>query len=703
MRRSIVAACLLLTLGAFAQSEPNVLLEQARHKQLVEGDLEGAIRIYRRVVAEHSSNRAAAARALVEIGRSYEKLGKQQAREAYETVIRDFGDQTAHVNEARERLAALTKPSAAPDVHGLTARRIWSGPRVDRLAVPFPDGRALACTDWETGDLAIYDVESGQLKRLTNKGSWFESTEFAMSPIPSPDGKQIAYGWFRSDLTWDLRVIRADGSATRILYQNPDSWYAQAVAWTPDGKGILTVFYRMDGTGDLAIVSASNGARQVVTNLDSSTQSIRFSFSPDGKSIAFDRQVPGGTERDIAVVSLDSKKETLLVGDPGNDFGPIWSADGKEVFFISDRASAHGLWSIAVANGKAVGKPRLIKPDMGRIFPVGLTEKEAFVYGLEIGESDLYEADLDSDKPSLASPRRLTNRFLGSNDEGDWSSDGRAVCYVSRRTALTGDFGSAMLVIRDETGREREIQPRMLRFDSPRWLPDGSAIVVSGRDHQNKRGIYAVDPASGDVQPLVRVDPPKYTSGLAIAPDGKTVYFGRSDDASKEFSVVAFDLARQAEQVLFESQMPVVIFGSLGLSPDGSMLAMRVFNQSDGTTVLRVLPTAGGEPRDVVKVSKPLQIAMSVLAFTRNGKLLLYGRSDGYKPEDPTTTLWAVPVAGGDPIDLGFKMDRIRQPRVSPDGKRLLFAAGVVSSEIWMMENFRTREPDKDVATPRKR
>src|SRR5207244_9016025 len=85
----------------------------------------------------------------------------------------------------------------------------------------------LPVTDWETGDLGIRDLVTGQTRRLTNKGSWIQSTEFAIFPVLSPDGKQLAYGWFNKEYAWELRVVGTDGSASRVLYKgtgNNSDW-----------------------------------------------------------------------------------------------------------------------------------------------------------------------------------------------------------------------------------------------------------------------------------------------------------------------------------------------------------------------------------------------------------------------------------------------------------------------------------------------
>jgi tetratricopeptide (TPR) repeat protein len=79
----------------------NQLFQQALSKEQAEGKLEDAIRLYENVVQVAQSDRALTARALLQIGRCYEKLGLEGARKSYERLIQDFGDQRELAAQAR--------------------------------------------------------------------------------------------------------------------------------------------------------------------------------------------------------------------------------------------------------------------------------------------------------------------------------------------------------------------------------------------------------------------------------------------------------------------------------------------------------------------------------------------------------------------------------------------------------------------------
>ena len=138
-----MAAALLPANASTQQNESaEVLLGAALHQQEVEGNLEAAIKTYQEVLAEHPDNRPIAARALVQMGRCYEKLGLTDAREVYQRVIDNFPDQREEVATARQRLASLTEELAElrrqPTFTKIEiASKPWNG-------VLSPDGTRLA-------------------------------------------------------------------------------------------------------------------------------------------------------------------------------------------------------------------------------------------------------------------------------------------------------------------------------------------------------------------------------------------------------------------------------------------------------------------------------------------------------------------------------------------------------------------------------
>src|ERR1044071_2132696 len=69
----------------------NGLMQTAMKKELVDGDLNGAIRQYAAIAAKYKNDRAVTAMALVHMAECYQKMGDAESRKIYERVTREFG------------------------------------------------------------------------------------------------------------------------------------------------------------------------------------------------------------------------------------------------------------------------------------------------------------------------------------------------------------------------------------------------------------------------------------------------------------------------------------------------------------------------------------------------------------------------------------------------------------------------------------
>ncbi|MEN8259068.1 MAG: hypothetical protein ABFS02_00520 [Pseudomonadota bacterium] len=669
--------------------QAEVLLQAAFHKQLVDGELEEAIQLYKSIIANHASNRAVAAKALVQMGQCYEKLGKTEARKAYELVLRDYADQREQVTIARARLAALT-PASPATAFGLVTRQIWAGPEVDIFGGPSPDGRYLSFVDWTTGDLAIRDLETRQKRRLTNKGSWDESQAYAEHSTPSPDGKQVAYTWLNKDLSHDLRVIGLDGSEPRVLYRNEEVSHMEPAGWSPDGKRVLTLFSRTDNTYQIVLVSVSDGSVRVLKTLDW-RRPWKMSISPDGDYLVYDfPPKEDAPERDIVLLATDGSREIPLVDHPADDLFPVWTPDGKRIVFASDRTGSLSVWMIGVADGKPLGPPELVKHDMGqRVVPMGFTRKGSYYYGL-VGEmADIYMATLDlATGKLLAPPTQVTRRIEGSNTSPAWSPDGKHLAYFTYRALVPGLDGSGtkILSIRSlETGEERKLSPD-LHVSALLWSPDGHSFLVAGSDKEGRQGVYEIDAQTGDFTLIVESESGESIVQPKLSPDAETLFYVRRDPSTKSFRILARNLDTGQEKDLYGALTPSSFFRYMALSPDGQQLAFVTTDFAAKSHILMVVPTGGGETRELLR--EDFNYAAG-LAWTPDGREIIFGTGgQATDLQELTVELWRISAQGGEPQALELAMDNLRHMRVHPDGKRIAFTAGQRKFEVWVMENF---------------
>ena len=196
MRQKLFVFIVFILVLAYAssasiQQSAEQLYQSGIYKEEVEGELEKAIEIYQTIVKQFPGNREIAAKAQLQIGLCYEKLGLKEAEKAFQRVIDNYPEQSESVKVAKEKLSLILKAQALVEKGDkeFRIRKIWEGIDMDELTKPSPDGRYLSYTDWDTGDLAVREILTGNKKRLTQKGSWHISPEFAIYSVWSLMGK----------------------------------------------------------------------------------------------------------------------------------------------------------------------------------------------------------------------------------------------------------------------------------------------------------------------------------------------------------------------------------------------------------------------------------------------------------------------------------------------------------------------------------
>ena len=298
---------------------------------------------------------------------------------------------------------------AADPGSGRAARQVWDG---DASAGSVsPDGRYLTFTDWATGDLAVRDLETGENHRLTRKGTWNESQEFAEWSVISPDGRQVAYSWRDENNFYHLRTIgfedEGGGAQPRVLIRaDADTPYLIPTTGLPGGKRVACSVWRGDGTIDLVLVSADDGTVTRLKSLEWRT-SVFAAASPDGRFLAYDvQQSPDEDKFNIRVIVIDGSRDIPLIEHAGSDSVLGWASDGSGLLFRSDRRGSDDVWFVPVHDGKATGRSRLVRSGAGS--PLGLTADGSFFYSMKLGGDDIYTADLDPETGRLAGePRKM--------------------------------------------------------------------------------------------------------------------------------------------------------------------------------------------------------------------------------------------------------------------------------------------------------
>jgi len=668
----IGAALLAVFLAAFLAAgqkndQAELALKAAIKTETVDGDLKSAIEQYKKIAALPGAGRATVATALLRMGQCHEKLGNAEARAAYERVVREYSDQAPMAAEARAKLAALAAAGGAPGGSTLAVRRVRAGDIQGQVS---PDGRFLSFTDWgEGGNLAIYDLTTGQSRRLTGDGSLTDpGMGFAEYSVPSPDGRSVAYAWFGA--TYDIRVVGLDGSKPRVLRPGGDGVvYQYPLAWSPDGRHLLTEIMKADGTLDMMLVAVADGSAKLLKAMGKNP-SPGGVFSPDGRYIAW------ATSEGLSLFELRTGRESPLIPDRSSHSVLGWALDGRHILFSSERSGSADAWLVAVADGKAQGEPVFVKKNWGNR-PMGFTRSGAFYYAVNNSVGDVKVAELDPSSGNVVSPLRSVSQ-RGNTWSPDWSPDGRFLAYI-----LAREQGRTVIVRSLDTGEEREYEvgERAIGMGaSLRWVPDGTAVAVPAFEPGKGETLARIDVQTGRVTSLMPLPAGVGFPRYGFSPDGKTVFYTYPDRER----LVAYDLRSGQETTVIEK--PGLIWGAI--SPDGQRLGINV--NSDKSWSLLVMPASGGEARELVRVDKEKEVPfLGSPWWTPDGRYIAFlkGVKKGMTPNQ--WQLWRVAVEGGEPQRLGLTVgQQMGGLRPHPDGRRLATTDFKVNLEVWVMENF---------------
>lgn len=571
-------------------------------------------------------------------------------------------------------------------------RRVWSGEFSSYVAAPSPDGRFVTTVDWSTGDLAVIDLETGELRRVTRKNTW-EGGSYAEHSVFSPDGNRIAYSWGAFNVEggesgrYEVRTISLEGEGMRIvLPANPSIDYPSVEDWSRDGRKILLTVFRTDRTSEIGFLELATG-RYVKLETNDWRSPVVSAFSPEGRFIAYD--FPSGEsfeQRDIFILATDGSRKTRLVSSPGHERLLGWLPDGSGILFHRQTESSRAIWKLPVRDGRAAGEPELVKEDIWQMTPLGFS-RDAYYYGVEAQSRQVHTVQVDpAAGRALGTPEPVTDASTGSSRYPAWSPDGTRLAYLLDSPG----FRHSLLVVESLAGeRLREMLVPLSNANHLVWTERG--FLLHGIDAEGVNAIFLLDPVSGELEPQIRNPPgePREVSGgdFEVSRSGTKVYYTHLRDRDERV-IVLRDLVTGERRVVAEG-----ILHSGGhqqsISRDGKKLSYLTTDginedgEWEGHRIV-VVPTDGsGEARVVYRYAGRTITSSGAGAWTPDGRHLLIVE---IFDDERGAGIYRLPTDGSGGPELLVKVDLgAFRMRLSPDGHRLAFEDGDSKQEIWRL------------------
>lgn len=679
--------CLVVIFNISGQVTSQEMLNKAIYQEEVNGNLDEAIKLFLEIVDKNSTNRAVTVEAFYHLGLTNEKLGNKKAKEYYEKIVNSFGDQPEFVRVARERLARLTTSISPKEI---ALRQVWAGKEVDLLGSVSSDGEYATFTDWTNGNLAIRNLKTGENKPLTNEGTWKGPIQYALFSVISPDGKQVAYGWYNAKGIWELRILKIGSQTPVSLYSCvadecpipvPELWFA-------DGKKII--FYTVHEKKKIWQLFSINITNKEVRMLkEASGISIsspgNVSLSPDEKYIAY--ELPDSSVKnfyDIHLMSIDTKDELMHIENPANDRLIGWMPGRNELLFTSDRSNTTDVWAVNTSGEKSTEIPKRILTNVGDIYPMGFTMEGSLYYGISSNIFESFTLPFDQNIGKLSNTPRTA--FSGPLFDVSWLPDGESL--ICRK--YSDDWILRLLIYNSKSGESQILANNLDIKGEPKISPDSKSVLAFGYDKLRSEdinydgGIYSIDIKTGKPVEIKVKQKFNKNGGVEWDKEGKNIFY------TSENYLLKHNIETGDEKILFTNKN--LFFGpALKRSFDGKDLLFDGLTDTDGPAKLNEgesyllsIPENGGEAR-ILCTSVFDGGVYKRFNLSPDGKHIYFSANT----QQGQSMLCRIPATGGIPEKVwqskGYKIVGIS---IHPDGKNIALSTSVIQSEIRVIENL---------------
>lgn len=407
-----------------------------------------------------------------------------------------------------------------------------------------PDGKLISfvrCHEppGETCSLYVADaIDGSNAKRVVS----YDSVRIADNEF-SPDGRSIAFAFGQTDDGEDnFRLAEIDVDSSELRHLSPHKFYnIKAIVWLPDDRGWLITANRktepdtpiihlpsdgsspvkltqdsqayagLSATADLSAIVATQADRDTSLYLIDtvSNRELNLGGPTSTVTISADNQVyfSSGESGNVEIwtVDIDGSKRRQLTNDPGIDFVPLTSTDGKTIFFSSSRSGEPQIWRMNVDGGD---QTQVTRVNGG--WPIFLTRDGKWLYYRQWSSGTLWRVSTDGSGEVEALARRALRFQI--------SPDGSTVLL-----AVPKDGAAAFELVELETGnllKSIAISDPAVKVKEYSWTGDGNSIVYVAELPDGTQEIRSQPVAGGASQKLKKLDRVDLVHHFSAAPDG---------------------------------------------------------------------------------------------------------------------------------------------------------------------------------------